>query len=281
MPYGNHRFKKQFGQNFLSSSRFIGAMIDPLELVETDTVIEIGPGNGNVTEKLLETGAKVISIEVDYTLIPKLTQRFEKYISKSKFSLVNQDVLKIDLEEILKENNATNSIKVVGSLPYNISKKIIKKFIEFNYLSIDSINQDNEVKAMSFIIQEEVAKDIAAKAPSASFLGNYVQIFADVKKLESIPASQFFPKPKVNGGILFLNMKPRDQVPNSVRAIIKLIRAGFAQPRKTVLNNLGNLKELNINKVKIKEKLLELGLTETARPSELTLEHWKELATLN
>ncbi|MDQ7020485.1 MAG: rRNA adenine N-6-methyltransferase family protein [Candidatus Dojkabacteria bacterium] len=204
----NHKFKKQFGQNFLRSARFPQIMANALNLEESDLVIEIGPGAGILTGVLLQSGAYVNCIEVDYELIPNLIKRFGE---DKKFSIINEDILTLRLEGLIKhrsleEGNEIN-LKITGSLPYNISKEIIAKFIKI-FIDLKKENLLNiKLDSMSFILQDEVAKSYSSKPPKASFLSNYIRLYTDVKKLESIPASQFFPKPKVDGGILLVTFK--------------------------------------------------------------------------
>lgn len=254
-----HNFKKKFGQNFLRGTKFVDKLLEPLGLVEGDVVLEIGPGDGIVTKKILATGAKVICIEIDYDLIVKLIQRFG---ANENFKIVHKDILDVDIIEVLRENNVTE-IKIAGSLPYNISKKIIDKIFRFNLE-----NADKKVRVMSFIVQDEVAKDYVAKAPKASFLSNYAKIFSEVKKLESIPASAFIPKPKVNGGILLFKL--RDKIPPYHKELSKLIRTGFSSPRKKVISNLGNV----FDKKRIQEIFKELNLGENSRAADLEFEDW-------
>lgn len=263
-----HNFKKQFGQNFLKNAKFARLMVDNLKLSPEDTVIEIGPGDGMVTRLLLDSGVKVIALEIDDDLIPKLAAKFVSY---SNFQLVHLSILDANIEQILKENKATTSIKVVGSLPYNISKKIIDLFIRFN-----TNNSDFKVKLCSFIVQEEVAKDYAAIAPKASFLANYSRIFAKVRKLESIPNHMFFPMPKVNGGILKFEIK--DEIPANYQELHKLIRVGFSNPRKTLSNNLKSSGKYILEN--IEDLYKTIGFKSTIRPAEIEFEDWEKLSKI-
>ncbi|MBE0573426.1 ribosomal RNA small subunit methyltransferase A [Candidatus Dojkabacteria bacterium] len=260
-----HNFKKQFGQNFLKNTKYAKTLVSELKLTPEDTIVEIGPGDGAVTKFLLETGCKVISFEVDYDLVPKLLKQFEKY---SNFVLVHQDILQVDLPEVLAQHNATQSIKVTGALPYNISKKIIDLCLRFN-LENDKYN----IKICTFIVQEEVAKDYVAAVPKASFLSNYAKIFAKVRKLESIPKYMFYPEPKVNGGILRFEI--HENISTNYAEINKLLRIGFSNPRKTLNNNLKSSKKFI--EQNIQDSYANLSIKSTARPAELTFEEWVAL----
>ncbi len=252
-----HDFKKQFGQNFLRSDRFAQKLVDALELTLEDSVVEIGPGDGRVTNLLLAQAAKVISVEIDYSLLPNLLKRFSE---QPNFELKHQDVMTLDLSQEIFSTN----YKVTGSLPYNISKQIIHKFI----------TAPHPPSVMTFIIQEEVAWEYVAEAPKATFLSNWIRLFADVRKLESIPASQFFPKPKVNGGILVIRPKQQPEIEN----IAKLLRVGFASPRKTLRNNLAHGYQLP--SAQLDELWQKMQLSPTSRPAELSLEQWQQLGKL-
>lgn len=260
-----HKFKKQFGQNFLRNNRFPQKVVEYLDLKDDDTVIEIGPGEGILTNLLLNKDIKVISIEIDYSLLPKLIKKFG---DNPNFILENEDFLNINLLEVLKKNSSTKNIKFTGSLPYNISKKIILKILKFSFEQ-----SDYNVGKMSFIVQEEVASDYNSKAPKATQLANLTSLYAKVKKQESIPKSQFYPVPQVNGGILTL--EPHNSLPANISNIEQLIKIAYISPRKTLLNNLRNSKKWeNKDILKI---LNEIGLNEKSRASEVALDSWIDL----
>ncbi len=254
-----HKFKKAFGQNFLRNDRFAHKLVEALSPTPDDLIIEIGPGDGRVTRLLLETGAQVVAIEVDYDLIPKLIMKFRDF---PNFKLINESITEQSIPEILNEFSKQN-YKVVGSLPYNISKQIISKFFE----------EDTKPTRMAFIVQEEVAKTYAAQPPKASFLSNYANAFANTKKLVSIPNTQFFPVPKVNGAIITFDCK--ETVNPNLNLLVKLLRIGFASPRKTLKNNLGST--WHEKKTEIDHLLSESNLKPTARPAELTESEWEQL----
>jgi 16S rRNA (adenine1518-N6/adenine1519-N6)-dimethyltransferase len=260
----NHSFKKHYGQNFLKNQKFAAKMVDYLEVDENDTILEIGPGDGMLTKLLLAKGAQVISVEIDYSLLPNLVQKF----TGSNFHLVHEDFLKLELRELFGKYKISGKIKVAGSLPYNISKKIISGLIEFNFL-----NQSYTIDSMCFIVQEEVAQDYVAQAPRGTFLANYVKLLADVKKYESIPANQFFPMPKVNGGILYI--KPKEHLESDWREILKLIRIGFVSPRKTAEKNIKSSRKWSEERVA--SVFSELGIKDKARAAEISPQEWVDM----
>ena len=256
-----HSFKKQFGQNFLRGDRYAQRLVDALELTSTDNVIEIGPGDGRVTNLLLATGAKVIAVEVDYDLIPNLIKRFGQH---PNFQLRHQDVMKLDVKSL--GITESKGFKMAGSLPYNISKPIILKFLT---------TQPTPEK-MSFIVQEEVAQDYVAQAPQASFLSNWIKLYANIKKLETIPASQFHPQPKVGGGILVITPISSTAEESRERARLgKFIQLAYRSPRKTLWNNL--VAANRWHKEDLAQTWHKLDFLPTLRAAELQSEQWERL----
>lgn len=266
-----HNFKKQYGQNFLVGSRFADELVDALDIADSDTVIEIGPGDGMITNIILNSNScRIFSIEVDYDLLPNLIKRFSKF---ENFKLIHQDVLGLDLDKFIEENNIEGNIKIIGALPYNISKKIIDKFL---LASVEI--KHAKITRLAFIIQEEVAKNYIAKAPNATFLSNYLNLFGSSRKLKSIPAHKFYPMPKVNGAILQIDLNKKVQ--KDFRELSKFIKVGFTSPRKTLYRNLSNIKDYRAKN--LAEIFAELKIKPTARPAEVEFETWEKLfAILN
>ena len=252
-----HDFKKQFGQNFLRDSVWAEKIVKYLDLKESEMVIEIGPGQGALTEKLVETKAQVFSVEIDTELLPILGAKFSGF---PNFNLINSDIMALDIEA-----KGPRQYKVCGSLPYNISKNIISKFLLAK----------NKPLNMVFIIQKEVAEDYSAKAPKSSFLSNFAGIYSDVTYKNTIPRTDFYPTPEVDGGIIiFENIKEKVAEPEK---LIKFIKIGFSQPRKKLSTNISSL---FLNKQKAEEALISLGLKDTIRPSELDFASWRKLFDL-
>ncbi len=259
MPQG---YKKQYGQHFLSGDRFAHKLVEPLDIQKGELVIEIGPGDGRVTNILLHKEALVVAVEVDYDLIPKLIMRFKE---KPNFQLIHKDILATSLEEIftLAGVDPSTKYKVTGSLPYNIYKDIIAKFLKLPH----------KPTKMSFIVQEEVAYNYIAKPPKALYLSNWIQMYASVRKLESIPRSQFFPKPKVNGAIITI-----EPLENGIYdpLLDKLLQKGFSFPRKTLLNNLSNV----YGNDNVMNTLKDIGLDTKVRPAEISFENWQSIRNI-
>jgi len=258
-PPQRHYFKKRFGQNFFKSSYWPQKIVDLAEVSAQDTFLEIGPGAGALTEILLTRAKRVICFEIDNELIPKLHKRFD---SEPKFELIHQDILQADLT-ILN----LDKYKVIGSLPYNIAKKIIRLFL----------TNERTPESMTVVVQKEVAENYVAQAPKASFLSNLANTYAEIKLLATIPKSDFYPMPKVAGGVLqFTKIKSKFAKPE---ALIKFIKIAFQTPRKIIANNLHSVYPQKDQLLKI---MTELDLSPTARASELKLDQWSKLyAALN
>lgn len=249
-----HEFKKKFGQNFLTNVNSAIELVEAAELKDTDTVIEIGPGNGAVSEFVLPKVKKLIAVEIDAELMPALMARFGGF---ENFELVNADIL--NFEEI---KNLHGEYKVVSSLPYNISKKVISMFLE----------ADNPPVSMTVIVQKEVAADYTSPPLKRSFLSNYAKILSDPEYVMTISKEDFFPQPEVDGAIItFKNIRPKYK---HYHELIRLMKVGYSMPRKTLANNL---RSAGWSKALIEKSLKELRLSETARASELTLEQWYNL----
>lgn len=256
MNYSN--FKRQFGQNFIKDLESVRKMISALNIEKDDLIIEIGPGDGRVTQQLLESApGKLISIEVDIDLIPILQTKFKDYLN---FELINQSILTIDFDELTDGK----PYKVIGSLPYNISKPIIKILTETK----------NKPQIMSFIVQKEVAQDYSATPPEGCFLSNFVSIFYDVKYKGTVDKNDFVPRPKVDGGIICFTKKEqaevseKDYVPFS-----KFLFNCFRQPRKKMTNTLkGIYKEVDWPAATEKA-----GISSNARAAEVEFKEFKEL----
>lgn len=253
----DHNFKKKFGQNFITSTPYILKTIDRLELKDDDTVLEIGPGDGRFTEAIIEKVQKMNMVEIDYDLIEYLNTKFED--QSSKFKIFNEDIMNFELSRYKGKK-----YKVFGALPYNISKMIIKKFLE----------AEHKPELMVFVIQKEVAKDYTTEAPRSMFLYNFANCYSDTKYEFTIPKDLFHPKPKVDGGVLsFKNFGFKfDDIEDSEQ-LVKFIKNGFRNPRKKLLNTLKSI----YKETEWKELLSKLEFNDNIRAAELELEQWVEL----
>lgn len=246
--------KKQFGQNFLENVAYIDKLVQSANIEKSDTVIEIGPGKGAVTSFLVQEAKNVVAIEIDDELVGYLRKFFKKY---DNFQLIHKSILDLDIG-----NLTIGTYKLIGSLPYNISKQIIKKFLE----------SQQKPEIMSFIIQNEVALDYASSPPNASFLSNYASLYAEVEYIEKVPREFFSPTPKVDGGIITFTPF---QDSTDFSKIARFIKSGFLNQRKKLVNNLSGI--YHIEKRKLRNIFNKLELDNNVRASNLKLDDWKKL----
>lgn len=258
---------KKLGQNFLIDDNIINKIIDSSSVNKNDLIIEIGPGLGTLTAKLLENAGKVIAIELDDRMIKILSDRFKLY---DNFTLIHNDVLKIDLNQIIKDNiENLDNVKVVANLPYYITTPIIMKLLE------DRVN----IQSITVMVQKEVADRITAR-PGDKLSGAItysIDYYAEARKVAFVSKECFMPSPEVDSEVikLILRDKPKVNVAKE-ELFFKIIKASFSQRRKTLLNGLVN-SGIN-NKEKLKEILEEMGLNIEIRGEKLSIEQFADLA---
>lgn len=249
--------KKSFGQNFLIDQNYVNKIIGALNPQMDETIVEIGAGRGALTEKLLESGAHVIAIELDRDLIPILKEQFCEY---NNFSLIESDALKIDFAKIGTE------LKLVANLPYNISTAILQKLIE----------QRDAFSEMILMFQREVVERIIAEPGNKErgFLSVLVEAYLEVEKLFDVPPNSFRPIPKVWSSVV--RLKPKENSLKNENLFRKIISAGFAQRRKTIANNLKKAPE-NLKIGNAEALLQDCEIDPKRRAETLTLEEWKRI----
>ena len=261
---------KKLGQNFLIDDDIIQNIIDAAELKETDLVIEIGPGLGTLTSKLLEKAGKVIAIELDEKMLKVLNDRFSLY---NNFILINNDVLKVDLNKIIEENlEQLKSVKIVANLPYYITTPIIMKLLE-SKLKIETI---------TVMVQKEVAdRNTATPGDKLSGAITYsVDYYAKAAGVVFVSKSCFMPSPEVDSAVIKLEIRkePKVNVLNE-EMFFKVIKASFMQRRKTLINGL-----MNSGIIKDREKLnailKEANIDSNIRGEKLTIEQFANLSNL-
>lgn len=256
---------KQFGQNFLINQNSLLKFVKSIHLQEGDLVIEIGPGIGVVTYTLCASARKVYMVEIDRSKAPALEKVLENY---SNYEIIWEDATLINFTELGERIQSEfpdikpSQLKVIGSLPYNVSKKIIYNLLTSGFKWSEA----------AFFLQREVSDNYTSTPPTADFLSMHAAIFADTQFAFGIPAEHFLPAPKVKTGVIHLTRHERYSDIDRV-AFSKFIKHGFSQPRKTVANNL---KSLGINR----ESITASGIKETARPGELGIDDWKKLFDL-
>lgn len=260
---------KKLGQNFLIDDNAIESIVNASKITKEDLVIEIGPGLGTLTKPLLESAGKVICIELDTRMIKILEDRFKLY---DNFALINNDVLKVDLNKLISENknDTIKYAKVVANLPYYITTPIIMKLLE-ERLDIESI---------TVMIQKEVANRLVAK-PGETDTGAItyaINYYTKPSRIYEVDKTSFIPAPEVNSTIIKLDVlkTPSVKVKNE-ELMFKIIKAAFMQKRKTLLNGLAN-SNLFGNKEEIEKMLEKLEIDLKIRGEKLSLEDYAKIA---
>jgi len=261
-------FQKKFGQNFLIDTHVLDKIIRAAEITKDDFVVEIGPGIGTLTQYLCENAREVVAIEIDKMLIPILKETLSEY---SNVTVINEDVLKVDLNALVQEKNDGKPIKVVANLPYYITTPIIMTLFE-RHIPLDNI---------TVMVQKEVADRMQAGPGSKDYgaLSFAVQYYAEPYIAAYVPPNCFMPRPNVGSAVirLTLHKEPAIQVKDEA-LMFRLIRASFNQRRKTLINGLKNSSELSFTKEELQDALKAEGLSENIRGEALTLEQFAGLA---
>ena len=261
----NIKANKNLGQNFLISEDVVEKIVESADIKKDELIIEIGPGLGTLTKHLLEKSGKVICIEIDPKMIKILEDRFALY---TNFEIINEDVLKLNLQEIIKKEKRT--CKIVANLPYYITTPIIMKLLE-NKLEIDSI---------TVMIQKEVADRLIAK-PGEKETGAItysVYYYCNAEKILEVPNYSFIPEPEVTSEVI--KLKLRKEIPIKVKNIekmFKIIKNAFMQRRKTLINALVNTQIIK-NKEEANEIFEKLNISTKVRAEELTLQQFADIS---
>ena len=268
----NIKANKNLGQNFLINEEVVKNIVGCSNIEKEDLVIEIGPGLGTLTKYLLEKAGKVICIELDIKMLQILEDRFSLY---NNFELINNDVLKVDLKNIIEKEKAEGKIKnvkIVANLPYYITTPIIMKLLE----------EELELESITVMIQKEVADRLIA-VPGQKNTGAItysVYYYASSEEIMEVPNSSFIPEPEVTSKVIKLNIRKEPIVtPKDKEKMFKIIKYAFMQKRKTLLNSLTNNGVFE-NKQKGTEILNSLGIKENVRPEELTLEQFEKISDI-
>ena len=261
---------KRLGQNFLIDDNTIESIVEIAKTNKEDLVIEIGPGLGTLTSKLLENAGKVIAIELDEKMIKILEDRFKFY---NNFILLNEDVLKVDLQKLINQNKGElQNVKIIANLPYYITTPIIMKLLE-NKLDIESI---------TVMVQKEVADRITA-APGDKLSGAItysVDYYAEATSEIFVDKNSFIPAPEVDSEVIKLKIRKEPKVKvKDEKLFFDIIKASFMQRRKTLLNGLMNSKLFN-SKEEILEIFSKMNLDPQIRGEKLTIEQFAELVNL-
>lgn len=262
----NFKFSKSLGQNFLIDTNVIDRIIEGARVKEGDYVIEVGPGIGTLTKEMGKTAQKVVAIEIDKTLIPILEETLSDF---PNIEVINKDILKVDVQELVKEKLNGGPVKLIANLPYYITTPIVMKFLE----------EDIPVTDIVVMVQKEVADRMNAKPNTKDYgaLSVAVQYYCDTEIVAKAPRHMFMPQPNVDSTVIGLHVREEQiyHVDNE-DVFFKTVKASFGQRRKTLLNSLGGLGFLT--KDQIREALQEVNIDEKRRGETLSIEEFAALS---
>lgn len=264
----NFNFQKKFGQNFLIDTSVLDRIVSAAEITAEDCVLEIGPGIGTMTQRLAAKAREVVAVEIDRNLIPILEDTLSDC---DNVTVINDDILKVDINKIVQEKNGGNPIKVVANLPYYITTPIIMELFESHV----------PLKSITVMVQKEVADRMQVGPGTKEYgaLSLAVQYYAKPEIVANVPPNCFIPRPNVGSAVIHLS---RYEVPpvkvTDEKKMFALIRASFNQRRKTLVNSLNNSPVLGWSKEQIAEVLEEMQLPATVRGEALTLQQFAELS---
>lgn len=264
----NFSFQKKFGQNFLIDPHVLDKIIAAAEITKDDFVLEIGPGIGTLTQYLAEAAREVVAVEIDSTLIPILEDTLSAY---DNVSVINEDVLKVDLRKLAEERNGGKPIKVVANLPYYITTPIIMSLFESHV----------PLKSLTVMVQKEVALRMQAGPGTKDYgaLSLAVQYYASPYLAANVPPNCFMPRPNVGSAVIRLTRFEETPVQvKDEKLLFRLISASFNQRRKTLQNGLVNSQELDFTKEQVAAAIATLGVSPSVRGEALTLEQFAALA---
>ncbi|MCC0685025.1 16S rRNA (adenine(1518)-N(6)/adenine(1519)-N(6))-dimethyltransferase RsmA [Clostridioides sp. ZZV15-6383] len=264
----NFKFSKSLGQNFLIDSNIIDKILVGARIKEGDNIIEVGPGIGTLTREMGKVAEKVVAIEIDRNLIPILKDTLSDL---DNTEVVNQDILKVDIQELIKDKLNGGPIKLVANLPYYITTPIVMKFLE----------GDIPVTDIVVMVQKEVADRMNAIPGTKDYgaLSIAVQYYCETEIVAKAPRHMFIPQPNVDSTVIGLHVRAeRKYDVHNEEIFFKTVKASFGQRRKTLLNSLGGLGFLN--KDEIREILKEASIDEKRRGETLSIEEFSVLSNI-
>lgn len=261
-------FQKKFGQNFLIDTHVLDKIVSAAEITKEDVVLEIGPGIGTLTQYLAYQAKEVIAVEIDKALIPILQDTLSAY---DNVTILNEDILKVDINRLVEEKNQGKPIKVVANLPYYITTPIIMGLFERHV----------PVASITVMVQKEVADRMQVGPGTKDYgaLSLAVQYYAEPYIVANVPQNCFMPRPKIGSAVIRLTRheKPPVEVKDE-KLMFRLIRASFNQRRKTLANGLKNDSSLPYTKEVVEKAIADCGFSPTIRGEALTLEEFAKLA---
>ena len=266
----NFNFQKRFGQNFLIDSNILAKIVESAEVTKEDFVLEIGPGIGTMTQYLAESAREVVAVEIDKSLIPILGDTLSSY---DNVTVINEDILKVDIERLVQEKNQGKPIKVVANLPYYITTPIIMELFESHV----------PLKSITIMVQKEVADRMQVGPGTKDYgaLSLAVQYYARPEVIAYVSPACFIPKPNVGSAVIRLDRYEKPPVETEDEAFLfAVIKAAFNQRRKTLANGLANARELGITRQQAEEALLQMELSPSIRGEALTLREFADLSNI-
>ncbi len=255
--------KRGLGQNFLTSSSALRAIVDAADAAESDAVLEVGPGLGVLTRELTARAKCVLAVELDERLVQVVRSELSH---ATNLRVLNADILRIQHADAVREHCGTEAYKVVANLPYYITSNVLRKLLE----------EQPRPERIVVMVQKEVAERATAGPGQMSLLALSVQLFSQPNLVARVPANAFLPPPEVESAILRLSVRPAPLFPDiDYSRFFKVAAAGFGQKRKTLLNSLSS--NLKLDKATVTRALGPVGIDPTARAQELSLEEWGDL----
>lgn len=260
--------KKSLGQNFLKDKGILKKIADFAQIKNTDTVVEVGPGEGTLTELLLERAKKVVAIEKDERMVEFLKEKFKTEIENLKLEIIAGDILEVSKGVFWDRGISKtpfDTYKLVGNIPYYITGALFKKALE----------AVNPPQSLTFVIQKEVAQRIIARDGKESILSISIKAYGEPQYGGIIKAGSFNPKPKVDSAIIAVRDISKKRFENiSEQQFFEILKAGFAHKRKLLIRNLAEVSRLNLDTLKVKKSFEKCGITEKARAEDLKVETW-------
>ena len=263
-------FQKRYGQNFLIDTNILKKIIEEAGVTKEDCVVEIGPGIGTMTQYLAESAREVVAVEIDKSLIPILGDTLSSY---DNVTVINEDILKVDIERLVQEKNQGKPIKVVANLPYYITTPIIMGLFESHV----------PLKSITIMVQKEVADRMQVGPGTKDYgaLSLAVQYYARPEVIAYVSPACFIPKPNVGSAVIRLDRYEKPPVETEDEAFLfAVIKAAFNQRRKTLANGLANARELGITRQQAEEALLQMELSPSIRGEALTLREFADLSNI-
>lgn len=261
-------FQKKYGQNFLIDTHVLDKIINAAEITEEDFVLEIGPGIGTMTQYLASSAREVFAVEIDRALIPILEDTLSEY---ENVTILNEDILKVDIRKLAEEHNQGRPIKVVANLPYYITTPIIMGLFE----------EEVPVESITVMVQKEVADRMQTGPGSKDYgaLSLAVQYYASPYIVANVPPNCFMPRPKVGSAVIRLSRHEKSPVEvKDPRMMFRIIRASFNQRRKTLVNGLKNARDLEFTREEVESALTACGFPLNIRGEALTLQNFADLS---